>query len=124
MEKRGFTLIELLVVIAIIGILSGVVLASLNTARLKARNAQRISDTRQVMLALEFFFDDQRRKGMVHVVVDEKNMIQHLWVTIGYCQRGWCISKAEGQPIIPTEGVAHALDLIYQQAKQTVSDTA
>ncbi|PIS43439.1 pilus assembly protein, partial [Candidatus Kaiserbacteria bacterium CG08_land_8_20_14_0_20_50_21] len=31
-RSRGFTLIELLVVIAIIGILSAVVLASLNTA--------------------------------------------------------------------------------------------
>jgi len=59
MKERGFTLIELLVVIAIIGILSGVVLASLNTARQKARDAQRISDVRQVALALEFFFDDQ-----------------------------------------------------------------
>ncbi len=38
--SQGFTLIELLVVIAIIGLLSSTVLASLNSARGKARNSK------------------------------------------------------------------------------------
>lgn len=57
-SERGFTLIELLVVIAIIGMLSSVVLASLNTARLKSRDARRLSDTKQLQTALELIFDD------------------------------------------------------------------
>lgn len=54
---KGFTLIELLVVIAIIGVLSSVVLASLNTARAKARDASRLSALRQLQVALELYYD-------------------------------------------------------------------
>ena len=56
-NSKGFTLIELLVVIAIIGILSSVVLASLNSARKKSRDAHRVADIKQIQLALELEFD-------------------------------------------------------------------
>ncbi|MBU1102919.1 type II secretion system GspH family protein [Patescibacteria group bacterium] len=56
-SSKGFTLIELLVVIAIIGILATIVLVSLNTARVKARDARRSSDLHQVALAMEMYYD-------------------------------------------------------------------
>jgi len=56
-SQKGFTLIELLVVIAIIGILSSVVLASMNTARKKARDARRQADLKSLQLALESYYD-------------------------------------------------------------------
>lgn len=59
MKSKGFTLIELLVVIAIIGILSSVVFAALSAARMKSRDARRISDLKQITLALEMYFDAQ-----------------------------------------------------------------
>ncbi|MFA6407957.1 MAG: type II secretion system protein [Candidatus Paceibacterota bacterium] len=56
MKQRGFTLIELLVVISIIGLLSSIVLASLNTAREKARDAKRQEDLHSIQVALELYY--------------------------------------------------------------------
>ncbi len=56
-SDKGFTLIELLVVIAIIGILSSVVLVSLNSARAKARDARRKSDLNQIRIALSLYYN-------------------------------------------------------------------
>jgi prepilin-type N-terminal cleavage/methylation domain-containing protein len=62
-KQKGFTLIELLVVVTIIGILSTIVLVSLNDARMKARDVRRLADLRQVALALELYYDDHTDTG-------------------------------------------------------------
>ena len=61
-NSHGFTLIELLVVVAIISLLSSVVMASLNSARSKARDAERLSDLEQIRTALALYYDDNNWK--------------------------------------------------------------
>ena len=53
----GFTLIELLVVITIIGILASMILASLTSARRNARDIRRVSDVKQIGLALQLYLE-------------------------------------------------------------------
>ncbi len=58
-NKKGFTLIELLVVIAIIGLLSTLAVVSLNNARIKARDARRQSDLKQISTAMELYMSQK-----------------------------------------------------------------
>ena len=60
-KSKGFTLIELLVVISVIGLLASVILVSLNSARVKARDTRRLADIKQFQTALELYYDKNDR---------------------------------------------------------------
>jgi general secretion pathway protein G len=57
-KTGGFTLIELLVVVSLIGVLATLVLANLNAARQRGRDAQRKSDLRNIQTALRLYYND------------------------------------------------------------------
>ena len=58
MKNLGFTLIELLVVIAIIGVLTSLLVVNYQSARERARDAQRKSDFRALPQALRLYYND------------------------------------------------------------------
>ena len=78
-NHRGFTLIELLVVISIIGLLSSVVLASLNTARAKARDARRKLDLQQLVRVNELYYNEEGNGTYIPLTGYFSNTVQYGW---------------------------------------------
>ena len=71
------------------------------------------------MIMKDFLFDKERNRGMLHLVVSEKNITQHVWLSVRLCPKGWRVAKAEGQAVLPTPGVAQALELFYEAVRKT-----
>lgn len=87
-SQKGFTFIELAVSIAIIGVLSTVILSSVNRARKSARVAQRVSDIKQVQAALDLYYAKNR-----------------LYPTTGGSWRGTCFSYSGGGSYTASNGL-------------------
>ncbi len=95
-KERGFTLIELLVVIAIIGLLSSVVLASLNNARKKGRDARRVSDLKQLQVALELYYSNSGAYPVLTTVNTD---------AAGFATALAALTTGGHIPVIPTDPV-------------------
>mgnify|MGYP001613841235 CR=1 FL=1 len=67
----------------------------------------------------EWITDAGQRKAMIHLVVAEEKLTQHLWVAIFPVDKQWCIAPALGQNFIPSSGIAEALKVVYQLCQRS-----
>ncbi len=126
-SSRGFTLIELLVVIAIIGILSSVVLVSLNSARSKGKDARVVSDVQQVRTALESGYNGAGYPDIIGNAVNGTNILASVTGTSATANAiTTLISDASSQggalTIRVNSGTANAVSSVYAVYGQLVSD--
>jgi type II secretion system protein G len=56
--NKGFTLIELLIVLAILSILTSILIPKLSESRVKARDAKRLQDMKNITTALNMYYLD------------------------------------------------------------------
>lgn len=61
LKPSGFTLVELLVVIAIIGLLVAIVVPNLSNAKALGRDSRRVSDIKNIQLALSLYYNDNQQ---------------------------------------------------------------
>lgn len=117
--KAGFTLIEMLVVISIIGILATLVAANLNSARSRARDAQRKSDIKNIATALRVYYNDKSR----FPANDASYQLLACDPATASCSWGdeWKIGTTVYMQTLPKDPLSPAQD--YRYLMGTASDT-
>ena len=80
--------------------MSSVVLASLNTARAKARDAKRVAEIRQIETALAMYYNDYGNyPSIVHGLGFDSTCVPGQPVGCGHCRR-WCDLETALSPYI------------------------
>ena len=64
----------------------------------------------------DFLYDPARKTALLHVLVNDEHVFQNIRITIFQTSDGWRLKLAEGTMLMPTAGVAKALELVYQAA--------
>ena len=124
-KYRGFTLIELLVVIAIIGILSAVVLASLNTARSKGNDAGVKANLNSVGTQAALYFSDNNGYGTFATAACPASGTGNVFTdpTIEKAIEAALVDSAGGSTACSSNGTAYAVAVSRPAGVATATST-
>ena len=106
--KKGFTLIELLVVVAIIGILASVVLASLNNANSKGKDAAVKSNLKNAVTQGEILYNTRSANKETYTGVCTNGVVAGETTARGIGELVLAAAKATGLSVYGTNIVGSA----------------
>lgn len=66
----------------------------------------------------ELVFDQEKAKGLLHVVVNEDDFLQAFWLEFRLAENGWRLRPALGCGLVPTKGVRRAVQLAAELAQE------
>lgn len=99
--KKGFTLLELMIVVAIIGLLSLIVLASVNQARAKARDAHRIKSVLEIQRAIELYYSTNGSYPAINTARSGSTLATDVCTTGERGDANWCALMTALSPYYP-----------------------
>ena len=67
----------------------------------------------------DLLYDLKQKTAIIHLLVNDEHIFQNIRVLVFQTPQGWRINLAEGTMLMPTAGVAKALELVYQAALAT-----
>lgn len=105
-NNQGFTIIEVLVVVSVIAMLSSISFYVFNDARIRSRNAKRLSDTSQIAKGLTIFFNQCSTypalpPAAIGIRIDNSKSLYS--GTLGDCNSSDSVSGANG--VLPNGGI-------------------
>ena len=67
----------------------------------------------------EILYDPKRQTAMVHVLVHDEQLLQNVRAVIVKVSAGWSIHLAQGSMLMPTAGIAKALECVRDAAENS-----
>lgn len=77
----------------------------------------------ETIVLKEFLYDDKKKTAIMRLLVVEGALTQNIWVAVVANKGRWLIVPAQGNRLIPSEGIALAMDLVYQACKTSTAQT-
>jgi tRNA (guanine-N7-)-methyltransferase len=68
----------------------------------------------------DILYDASRKTALIHLLVNDEHIFQNIRIAVVQTSEGWRVSLAEGSMMMPTAGIAKALDLVYEAALTSV----